>query len=93
MTAVSADPSYEELIQSAYGRAPNYGDLGRAIASFERTLIFLDAPFDRFIAGDAKRSKYGGRKQNPIDYFSLSHSRRLSGDISIAIRPTQGDCA
>jgi cytochrome c peroxidase len=26
---------------------PNYEDLGRAIASFERTLIFLDAPFDR----------------------------------------------
>jgi cytochrome c peroxidase len=53
MTGVSADPSYKELFQRAYGRAPNYEDLGRAIASFERTLIFLDAPFDRFAAGDA----------------------------------------
>ena len=26
----------------------------RAIASFERTLIFLDAPFDKYVAGDSK---------------------------------------
>ena len=54
MAAVSTDPAYQNLFQKAYGRAPNYDDLGRAIASFERTLIFLDAPFDRFAAGDSK---------------------------------------
>jgi cytochrome c peroxidase len=54
MLGVNADPAYQALFQKAYGRAPNYEDLGRAIASFERTLIFLDAPFDRFAAGDAK---------------------------------------
>src|ERR1700756_5116727 len=48
------DLTYLSLFQKAYGRAPNYDDLGRAIASFERTLIFLDAPFDRFAAGDDK---------------------------------------
>ena len=54
MVAVNTDPAYQSLFQNAYGRAPNYDDLGRAIASFERTLIFLDAPFDRFAAGDPK---------------------------------------
>jgi cytochrome c peroxidase len=54
MAAINTDPAYEGLFQKAYGRAPNYEDLGRAIASFERTLIFLDAPFDRFAAGDSK---------------------------------------
>ncbi len=54
MAAVGTDPAYQGLFQKAYGRAPNYDDLGRAIASFERTLIFLDAPFDRFAAGDAQ---------------------------------------
>jgi cytochrome c peroxidase len=54
MAAVNTDPAYAELFRKAYGRAPNYEDLGRAIANFERTLIFLDAPFDRFAAGDAK---------------------------------------
>ena len=52
MAAVNTDHAYLGLFQRAYGRAPNYDDLGRAIASFERTLIFLDAPFDRFAAGD-----------------------------------------
>src|SRR3984957_12692638 len=52
MAAINADHAYQGLFQKAYGRAPNYDDLGRAIASFERTLIFLDAPFDRFAAGD-----------------------------------------
>jgi len=54
IAAVNTDPAYQTLFQRAYGRAPNYEDLGRAIANFERTLIFLDAQFDRFAAGDAK---------------------------------------
>ena len=51
MRAVGSDAAYKDMFQKAYGRAPNYDDLGRAIASFERTLIFLDAPFDHFVAG------------------------------------------
>jgi len=48
---LAADPEYGRLFKEAYGRAPNYADLERAIASFERTLIFLEAPFDDFLAG------------------------------------------
>ena len=51
--ALEADPTYGDLFQKAYGRGPNYEDVGRAIASFERTLIFLDAPFDKYVTGDA----------------------------------------
>jgi cytochrome c peroxidase len=54
MASVNTDPAYRTLFQKAYGRAPNYDDLGRALASFERTLIFLNAPFDHFAAGDRK---------------------------------------
>jgi cytochrome c peroxidase len=50
--AIAADPEYQQAFKAAYGRAPNYADIGRALASFERTLIFLDAPFDRFARGD-----------------------------------------
>lgn len=50
--AIQADPAYTALFQKAYGRAPNYDDIGRAIASFERTLVFLDAPFDKYMTGD-----------------------------------------
>ncbi len=54
VAVVAKDPEYVRMFQAAYGRAPNMDDLGRAIATFERTLIFLDAPFDRFLAGDLK---------------------------------------
>jgi len=54
VAAIAGDPAYVQLFQDAYGRAPNLDDIGRALASFERTLIFLDAPFDRWSRGDAK---------------------------------------
>jgi cytochrome c peroxidase len=68
MAAVNTDPAYVGLFQKAYGRAPNYDDLGRAIASFERTLIFLDAPFDRFAAGDSKA--ISAAAQRGLDLFN-----------------------
>lgn len=53
VAAIAGDAEYVKLFQDAYGRAPNYDDIGRAIGTFERSLIFLDAPLDRFLAGDA----------------------------------------
>lgn len=50
--AIKKDPEYRRLFQAAYGSAPNYNDLARAVAAFERTLVFLDSPFERFLAGD-----------------------------------------
>ena len=52
VAAIASDPKYVQMFKAAYGHAPNYADLGRAIASYERTLIFLDSPFDRWQAGD-----------------------------------------
>jgi cytochrome c peroxidase len=51
---IAAIPEYVAAFQKAYGRGVNYEDLRAAIGAFERTLIFLDAPFDRYLAGDAK---------------------------------------
>jgi cytochrome c peroxidase len=53
LAAIAADPSYGPMFQAAYGRAATFDDVGRALASFERTLIFLDAPFDRWLRGEA----------------------------------------
>lgn len=52
VAAIAKDPEYQKAFQEAYGRPPNFDDIGRAIAAFERTLVFLDAPFDRFVLGD-----------------------------------------
>lgn len=48
VNAIADDTEYKRLFEDAYGRAPNYEDIGRALAAFERTLVFLDAPFDVF---------------------------------------------
>jgi cytochrome c peroxidase len=53
MAAIAGDPSYAPMFQAAYGRAPAFEDVGRALASFERTMIFIDAPFDRWARGEA----------------------------------------
>ncbi|MDP9082918.1 MAG: cytochrome-c peroxidase [Pseudomonadota bacterium] len=68
MESVKTDPGYRTLFQKAYGRAPNYDDLGRAIASFERTLIFLNAPFDHFAGGD--RTALSHAAQRGWDLFN-----------------------
>jgi cytochrome c peroxidase len=49
---IKDDPDYQAAFKKAYGRDVNYDDIGRAIAAFERTLIFTDSPFRRFLAGD-----------------------------------------
>jgi cytochrome c peroxidase len=52
IAGIKDDPEYQKMFQAAYGRPVGYDDLARAIASFERTLTFVDAPFDDFVAGD-----------------------------------------
>jgi cytochrome c peroxidase len=43
---------YMEAFQHVFGRPPNGPDLLRAIASYERTQLSFDSPFDHFIAGE-----------------------------------------
>ncbi len=54
MKAIAGDATYQAEFQKTFGRAPNFEDVARAIAAYERTLIALDARFDRFLAGDEK---------------------------------------
>jgi len=54
IAGIKNDAEYQKAFKDAYGRPVNFDDVARAVAAFERTLIFLDAPFDRFVAGDMK---------------------------------------
>jgi len=53
MKAIRDDAEYQAAFKKAYGREMNYQDLGRAIAAFERTVLFVDSPFRKFLSGDA----------------------------------------
>jgi cytochrome c peroxidase len=49
---IAAVPEYQQAFQRIFGRPLNGADLLRAIASYERTQLSFDSPFDHFIAGD-----------------------------------------
>ncbi len=51
VAAIRNIKEYRDAFQNVFGRAPNGPDLQRAIASYERTLLSFNSPFDRFIAG------------------------------------------
>lgn len=50
---LEADASYTQAFREAYGdERINPQRIGNAISSFERTLVFDDAPIDRYMGGD-----------------------------------------
>jgi cytochrome c peroxidase len=52
VTQISRDGEYQQAFGVVFGHAPNGSDLLRAIASYERSLVSFDAPFDHFVAGE-----------------------------------------
>jgi len=51
---LAAIPEVVEAFQEVFGRPPNWEDMGKALAAFERTRLSTEAPFDRFLHGDEK---------------------------------------
>jgi cytochrome c peroxidase len=49
---IAAVKEYQQAFRSVFGRPPDGTDLLRAIASYERTQLAFDSPFDHFIAGE-----------------------------------------
>lgn len=49
---IAAVAGYQQAFQRTFGRPLNGADLLRAIASYERTQLSFDSPFDHFIASD-----------------------------------------
>ena len=52
VAAIRDDPEYVEMFRKAYDAEPSHPDMVRAIAAYERTLVFLDSPFMDFLAGE-----------------------------------------
>jgi len=58
---VAAEPSYLDGFQKAYGEAPSEETLPKALASFVRTLVSGNSPYDRHLRGDD--SDFGPQRQ------------------------------
>ena len=83
--AIAGDPEYQQMFQKAYGRGVNYEDIGRAIGAFERTMVFLDSPFRRFLEGNDKAisadAKEGWRLFNEKARCVSCHQMSLSNPL------------
>src|SRR5882724_6344975 len=62
MARIAAIPEYRDAFQTVFGAPLNGGDLLRAIASYERTQVSFDSPFDRLIAGDSRAIDAAARR-------------------------------
>ena len=51
---LAAIPEFVDAFQKVFDRPPNWEDIGKALAAFERTRLSTEAPFDRFLHGDEK---------------------------------------
>ena len=55
-------PAYRESFKQVFGGEPSRERIAMAIAAFERTLISLNAPYDRFVKGDKTALTEDARK-------------------------------
>jgi cytochrome c peroxidase len=71
--ALAADPSYGREFAAAFpGEAApvSFGNLGKAIAAFERTLISGGSPFDRYVFGGEHQALTPEAKRGMALFFS-----------------------
>ena len=52
LTKLKSDATYSREFYAAFGSPPTQASVQEAIATFERTLVTVDSPFDRFLKGD-----------------------------------------
>jgi cytochrome c peroxidase len=50
---IKAMPRYREAFERVFGREVNFDDIARALASYERTQVSFDSPFDHYMAGES----------------------------------------
>ena len=81
---------YRELFRGAFGGADaiNALNLSRAIAAFERSLVTVDAPFDRYLRGD--RTALSPREIRGMDAFvehgcTLCHKGPMLSDYQLHV--------
>ena len=51
---LNAIPGYREQFQQVFGTEVTSDGIGKAIASFERTIVSGPSPYDNYLAGDKK---------------------------------------
>jgi cytochrome c peroxidase len=79
VTQVQASAAYRKAFQRAFpGQPIDAGLVAKALAAFERSLVFISSPFDRWVAGDetaiSDQAKDGFLEFNTFAGCSACHS-------------------
>jgi cytochrome c peroxidase len=66
---LAAEPAYQRLFSEAFpGRTPDLDLVRYALASFVRSLVSYDAPFDHFLAGDSAAISTSAKRGSELFY-------------------------
>ena len=74
---LNASPAYQQLFAESFpevaaGAPIDFGMFGRAIAEFEFTIVFVDAPVDRFARGD-RNAMTPSEKRGALLFFGKAN--------------------
>jgi cytochrome c peroxidase len=72
-------PEYRESFQQVFGAEPTADLIAKALAAFERTLLFGDAPFDCFQAGDRTALSESADRGRQLFFWKATCSACHSG--------------
>jgi len=66
---LAATDDYPAEFRRAFGHDVTYDGIETAIAAFERTLVFLDAPFDEFDSGNGREAAISADARKGFELF------------------------
>lgn len=85
LRTLASDPAIRDLAEAAYGEPLDEGNLMDALAAYQTSLILLDSPFDRWLAGDAQaltdEEKRGYRRFVDVGCATCHQGRNAGGNL------------
>lgn len=88
LARLSADPRYEALFAAAYGdNAITFENVVRALATFQRRLVSLNSPYDRYLAGDAAALSPSAQRGLELFFSEALKCARCHGGANFRFTP------
>jgi cytochrome c peroxidase len=82
---LGADPAIRDLAEAAYDAPLDENTLADALAAYQQSLVLVDSPFDRWLAGDAsaltEAEKQGYRRFKDIGCAACHQGRNVGGNL------------
>jgi cytochrome c peroxidase len=79
---IAAIPEYQQAFQQVFNQPPGALNMVRAIASYERTLVSFDSPFDHFIAGDPNAINDAAKRGRTL-FNTRGHCNRCHASVNM----------